>query len=156
MISIHEIIENSKLPISTKSKLFLRLCALNLLNKLVKDDIYKKEIGYNIIKSSVLYMVLNLLRYGKDALTEQIAYKPGENCIFIRCYGLQFGFHKVDKKPFEKEFPKIIDGNVVWDGVRLQPIGEPLYELAKDICKYDLDEQKIYERIEFIKQKYNA
>lgn len=151
-----EIISNAKIQVSTKKELFLRLCALNLLNKLVKDKANKQVIGYKTIKSSVLYMVLNILRNGLANLAEQITYKPGENCMFIRCYGLQFGFHKVDRKPFDKDYPQIIDGNAVWDGIRLQPIAAPLYELAKGICSSDLDEQEIYKRIELIKQEYNA
>ena len=151
-MDIDEIKENSAIDVKNKPELFLRLCALNYLNALVKRGSFGDAINYGIIKPSVLFLIICLKCNEMDNLYEQLAYKPGEECVYIRCYGLQFAFHRVDQKTIENVAPEIVDYDVEWDGITLQNVSESLYELSKEVISCNLDGKAITDKINKILQ----
>lgn len=130
-MGLDEILQYAGKPVSTKQELFLRLCALNYLNALVKQDENKDVLNYGMIKPKVFYLIKNLATKNRLGLCDEIYIKPSENCAYIRCYGLQFGFHNINAKALAEEFPNLVNEEGVWDGVRLQPVAKQLYEFAK-------------------------
>lgn len=146
-----EKLENhAKIAVQTKPELFLRLCAINYLNALVKQKDYKKVVHYGMIKPKVFYLAKNLVSNNKLNLCDDMYVKLSEDCLYIRCYGLQFGFHNINAKALEEEFPQLCNEEGQWDGIRLQPLGETLYELAKEVVEQDLGEDVVKDRIKTI------
>lgn len=140
-MDLEEILYYAGKPISTKQELLLRLCALNLLNAKVKQKEYKENLNYGMIKPKVFYLIKKLASKDQLGLLDEIYIKPSENCAYIRCYGLLFGFHNINAKALEEEFPQLTNEEGKWDSVRLQPIAKPLYELAKEVVGQNLEEQ---------------
>lgn len=149
-MDLEEILNIAGKPVGTKQELLLRLGALNLLNALVKHEEYKKVLNYGMIKPKVFYLIKNLASRDLLELCDEVYIKPSENCAYIRCYGLQFGFHNINAKALEEEFPQLTNEKGVWDGIRLQPIAENLYDFAKEVVKQELDEKTV---IAIIKNK---
>lgn len=154
-MDLEEILHYAGKPVGTKQELLLRLCALNLLNALVKQEEYKKALHYGMIKPKVFYLIKNLASKNQLGLCDEIYIKPSENCAYIRCYGLQFGFHNIDAKALEEDFPQLTNENGKWDGVRLQPIANQLYDLAKEAVEQNLDENEVKNRIQPIINPHN-
>lgn len=149
-MDLKEIISYAGQPVKTKQDLFLRLTALNLLNSLVKQKEYKEVVNYGNIKPKVFYLIKNLASKNILELCDELCIKPSEDCAYIRCYGLQFGFHNINAKALEEEYPNLVNEKGVWDGVRLQPIAKELYEMAKETAAQNLSEEAIKERIKKI------
>lgn len=145
-IDLEEILHYAGSPVSTKQELLMRLCALNLLNALVKKEEYKGKLNYGMIKPKVFYLIKNLASKDMLGLCDEIYIKPSENCAYIRCYGLQFGFHNINAKALE-EYSQLTNEDGVWDGVRLQPIAEKVYGLAKEAVELGLDEKALFANI---------
>jgi len=133
--------------IHTKQELFLKLCSLNYLNALVKQAEYKEMISYGRIKSAVIRMVTDLAQNKKTGLCDEISVKLDNDCVYIRCYGVQFSFHHINSKILTAEWPELNNPTIQWDGVRLQPIAKELYELAKEVVSQSLGENVIKDRI---------
>lgn len=144
---IEDLLSQAKMPVQTKQELFMRLCSLNYLNALVKKKEFKSVLGYGMIKPNVMHLAMNLVKNGKIELCEDISFKPDEDCLFVRCYGLQFSYHHVGVRVLEEECPELQNDEVQWDGVRLQPIAEPLYDLAKETLEQGLGDEVVKERI---------
>lgn len=87
-------------------------------------------------------------------LCDEVYIKPSENCAYIKCYGLQFGFHNINAKALEEEFPQLTNEKGKWDGVKLQPIAKKLFELAKNIVEQNQEEYVIKEKINVIENSY--
>lgn len=149
-MDLEEILHYAGIPVSTKQELLLRLCALNLLNALVKQEEYKGKLNYGMIKPKVFYLIKNLASRDQLGLSDEIYIKPSENCAYIRCYCLQFGFHNINAKALEEEFPYLTNEGGQWDGVRLQPIADTLYNWAKEVETQNQDEQTIKDKLQFI------
>lgn len=144
---IDEVLNRAKMPVRTKQELFLRLCSLNYLNALVKKKDFKGVLGYGMIKPEALQLAINLMKNNQSSLCEEIYVKEKEDCLYIRCYGLQFSFHHVNVKVLVNNYPQLSNDNAKWDGVRLQPIAEPLYDLAKETLEQGLGDEVAVERI---------
>lgn len=144
---IDKVLNQAKLPVQTKQELFLRLCSLNYLNTLVKKKEFKSVLGYGMIKPKVMHLAMNLVKNDKTCLCEDICFRNDEDCLFVKCYGLQFSFHHVGVRILEEECPELRNDEVQWDGVRLQPIAEPLYDLAKETFEQGLGDEVVVERI---------
>ena len=144
---IDEVLNRAKMPVRTKQELFLRLCSLNYLNALVKKKNFKGVLGYGMIKPEALQLAINLMKNDQSSLCEEIYVKEKEDCLYIRCYGLQFSFHHVNVKVLVNNYPQLSNDNAKWDGVRLQPIAEPLYDLAKETLEQGLEDEVAVERI---------
>lgn len=143
-------LNHAKMPVQTKQELFLRLCSLNYLNALVKKKEYKSVLGYGMIKPEALQLAINLMKDGQSSLCEEIYVKEEEDCLYIRCYGLQFSFHHVNVKVLENNYPQLCNDNARWDGVKLQSVAGALYSLANETIKENHDEEVIKVRIKTI------
>lgn len=110
---------------------FYYLSAINLLNAAIKQSEYKKELGYGFIKGKALLVAkIIITRYRYDDI--RYFYSIDEKCLYIDVYGVVFSFHNI------LEDPIIINTaakaqTIVWPGIRLQRIAEPLYNLAKSL-----------------------
>lgn len=132
-----------RLP-QTKLELLVSLCALNHANMLLKLN-HPKELQYYHIKGSVALLVQHLLGKKRCELYEEVVYMTNNNdCVYIRCYGYWFSFHKVTLDNLTNEQRNsITDNNFKWDGVRLQPISEKLYQTSLDLYMNGTDNEDI-------------
>lgn len=149
---IEDLLNMAKMPVQTKQELFLRLCSLNYLNALVKKKEYRGILGYGMIKPEALQLVINMMKNGQSSLSEEIYVKEKEDCLYIRCYGLQFSFHHINVKVLANNYPLLCNDNAKWDGVKLQSVAGALYSLANEIIKDNYDEETIKGRIKTILQ----
>lgn len=149
---IEDLLSQAKMPVQTKQELFLRLCSLNYLNALVKKKEYRGILGYGMIKPEALQLVINMMKNGQSSLSEEIYVKEKEDCLYIRCYGLQFSFHHINVKVLANNYPLLCNDNAKWDGVKLQSVAGALYSLANEIIKDNYDEETIKGRIKTILQ----
>lgn len=66
--------------------------------------------------------------------------------MYIRCYGVQFSFHNII---ITESISAFVDSKsnipVQWDGVRLQPIAQDLFLLAKDLHSGNIEVNQINE-----------
>lgn len=148
---IEEAITNIKRSIKTKNDVFLVLSSLNLLNAAVKKDEYKKKIGYGLIKPSVAKFIQLCIKHKELNLVDEISYDSKGKCAYIRCFGIQFSFHNIGEQYLDKEFIESFrDKKIDWDGIRLQPIAEQLYQLAKSCSTNDITDT------ETIKQEFQG
>ena len=147
---VEEILSHAQMEVHTKLELFLRLCALNNLNALVKKKGNKGVLNYGMIKPKALQLAIDLMKNGQSGLCEEIYVKEEEDCLYIRCYGLQFSFHHINVKILVNNYPQLCNANAIWDGVKLQPIGETLYSLANEAAKENYDEVTVKNRINTI------
>ncbi|SEA55609.1 hypothetical protein SAMN05216462_1779 [Xylanibacter ruminicola] len=147
MITIEDILRQAEQEVKTKQGLFLRLCALNYLNALVKKKEYKDVLTYGMIKPKVMYLAMDIAKNNKQDLCEGICYKQNEDCLFVKCYGLQFSFHHVNVKALDEECSQLCDEDAQWEGVRLQPVAEQLYELANEVVEKGIGEVELKGRI---------
>lgn len=147
---VEEILSHAQMEVHTKLELFLRLCALNNLNALVKKKGNKGVLNYGMIKPKALQLAIDLMKNGQSGLCEEIYVKEEEDCLYIRCYGLQFSFHHINVKILVNNYPQLCNANAIWDGVKLQPIGETLYSLANEAVKENYDEVTVKNRINTI------
>ncbi len=144
--------ENATKEVITKKDLFLSLCALNLLNKLVKKKEYKSIVGYDFVKPAVFKLIKGLFSNGKESLCEELLYEINGDCIYIRCYGLQFSFHHVSGNAIREQYPDIVRQNVKWDGIKLQQIAEELYNLAVKSLQMGYSDNEVLIYVQNIKE----
>lgn len=147
---IDEVLSQAKMPVQTKHELFLRLCSLNYLNSLVKKKEFKSVLGYGMIKPKALQLAIILMSNGQSSLCEEIYVKEEEDCLYIRCYGLQFSFHHINVKVLVNSYPELCNDDAKWDGVKLQSVAETLYSLANETIKLNYDEVTVKNRINTI------
>ena len=128
----------------TKNDVFVVLCSLNLLNAAVKIDEYKDLVGYGLIKPSVSKLIQTCLANSSENLVDEIFYNAENQCVYIRCFGIQFSFHNIDTKRISPSILSSISNETIkWDGVRLQPIALELYFLSKECLKEGLHDTNI-------------
>ena len=143
-----ELIEEAKQyiqrPIQDKRDAFLKLCSLNLLNAAIKQKEFKNSLSYGYIKPCVSRFVEYVITHTEDSYVDEMYYNSDQNCMYIRCYGVQFSFHNII---ITETISAFVDSKsnipVQWDGVRLQPIAQYLFLLAKDLHSGNSDESQI-------------
>ena len=139
--------------VQNKKDVFVKLCSLNLLNAAIKDKEYKKELSYGYIKPSVSRLVNFLVSHSENRYVDELYYDAPNQCIYIRCYGIQFSFHNII---VTKEIATFADSElnvpVKWDGIRLQPISKDLFFLAQDIHSGTIEVNQIPEVFKHIIQ----
>ena len=138
-----------------KIELFLKLCAINYANVLVKTENHPIELQYHVIKGCVAMLVQKLTKEQSTELLEEVVFNREKDCVYIRCYGIQFSFHQVNLECLPTETREAITNNeVAWDGIRLHPIAKELYELAQEFyVNKDIDEKIIMSKIAIILDK---
>ena len=149
-MELEEVKKHSDIDVQTKQDLFLKVSALNYLNALVKQPEYKQALGYGLIKPKVMRLAIDLAQNNKTGLCEDICFRPDEDSLYVRCYGVQFCFHCVGVGILEEECPQLSNTEVKWDGVRLQPIAKELYYLAVEAADSGLVEDVVRDRIQTI------
>ena len=94
-----ELIEEAKQyiqrPIQDKRDAFLKLCSLNLLNAAIKQKEFKNSLSYGYIKPCVSRFVEYVITHTEDGYVDEMYYNSDQNCMYIRCYGVQFSFHNI-------------------------------------------------------------
>ena len=149
---LEEVLNHAQMEVRTKQDLFLRLCSLNYLNAMVKEKEYKGVLSYWMIKPKALQLVIDLMKNGQSGLCDEIYVKEKEDCLYIRCHGLQFSFHHINVKVLADNFPELCNADAKWDGVKLQPVARALYSLANDTIKLNYNEVIVKNRINTILQ----
>lgn len=149
---VNEAITQIIRTVRTKNDAFLVLCSLNLLNAAVKREEYKELLGYGLIKPAVAKFIQLCTANEVHDFVEELNYNTKEQCAYIRCYGILFSFHNIGTKHLSESFIKSCAiENIVWDGVRLQPIALDLYNLAKECLENNIcDAATIKERVQNI------
>ena len=140
--------------VQSKNDVFIKLCALNLLNAAIKDKEYKKELSYGYIKPRVSRLVNFLASHFENGYVDELYYDAQGQCMYIRCYGIQFSFHNIIVTKEISIFANSEKNNPVeWDGIRLQPISKDLFLLAKDIHSGNIEVGQINEAFKYIIEK---
>ncbi len=135
-----------QIDIQSRNDVFLKLCSLNLLNAAIKDKEYKKELSYAYIKPCVSNLVKSLIFHPENEYADELYYDPKGQCMYIRCYGIQFSFHNIIVTNEISTFANSeLNIPVEWDGIRLQPISKELFLLAKDIHSGEIEVNQINE-----------
>ncbi len=152
---MNELIEEAKQYINVipqnKKDIFLQLCSLNLLNALIKKKEYKTFVSYGFIKSHVSKLVDFCISHINEDYVEELYYDTIQRCVYIRCYGIQFSFHNIVQTNSINNFIESTENVYVeWDGIRLQPIADKLYTLAKDLNVDKISSIQFTERIKEI------
>lgn len=137
--------------IQSKNDVFIKLCSLNLLNATIKDKEYKKELSYGYIKPCVSRLVNFLISHFDDGYADELYYDAQGQCMYIRCYGIQFSFHNIIVTKDISTFANSeLNNPVKWDGIRLQPISKDLFLLAKDIFLGNVEVDQINDAFKHI------
>lgn len=110
-------------------EVFLKLCALNLLNAAIKTETFKDVLSYDLIKSNAAKLVSVIDRLKTCNIT--YFYNKEENCLYIKLASIVFSFHHV---PLISEILKAsFNQPISWPGIRLQKIAQPLLNHALKI-----------------------
>jgi hypothetical protein len=108
-------------------EVFLHLCALNLLNAAIKTEEFKDHLSYDLIKSNAakLITIIDILKK-EDILSYY--FSKDEYCLYFKVGGIVFSFHHV---PLTSGILKASFASaIIWPGIRLQKIAQPLLNLA--------------------------
>lgn len=137
--------------IQSKNDVFIKLCSLNLLNATIKDKEYKKSLSYGFIKPRVSKLLTFCISHINEDYVDELYYAPQEHCVYIRCYSIQFSFHNIIETNEIKDFISSTKNVPVnWDGIRLQPIADKLFMLAKELLTGKMNTNQITERFKYI------
>lgn len=110
---------------------FLFLSAINLLNAAIKRPEYKKKLGYGFVKGKALILAkIIITRYKYNDVLYY--YNVEEKCLYISVYGVVFSFHNVREEVYITKHASC-QKKIIWPGIRLQKIAQPLLSLAKEI-----------------------
>lgn len=118
--------------INNSESLFVLLASLNLLNAAVKKDSLKSTLYYNYIKSNVS-KVADVVLTNIDKFEDvTVYYDTSKKYIFFNIYEVIFSFHQINET---KKILTVAAKNtpIIWQGIRLQRIAQPLFEYAKII-----------------------
>lgn len=133
-MNYNQLLSDMYIEPQNKRELFLKLCTLNYANVLVKDGNSPAELQYHVVKGCVAMLVQSLTEAQGPVLSEEIIYNSIKDCVYIRCYGIQFSFHQVVLECLTPAIrDEITDNEAEWDGIRLHPKAWGLYVLAQEI-----------------------
>ena len=129
---------NDLYTISSKKQVFHYLASLNLLNSAIKNPAFKGQIRYQEFKPKAAELFTFILRNNMN-LIDEVYYSLSESCLYVRCFGLQFSFHRtgIDSKIMKNFIYSDANESVAWDGIRLQQIAAQLFQFAE--ANQDLD-----------------
>lgn len=125
-----------KMNISTKTDIFVYLCALNLLNAAIKTPEFKHTLSYSTIKTNAGRLIREIDNLKEASITYY--YNPEEGCLYIKVEDVIFSFHQVPQTPeiLKASFSKPIQ----WPGIRLQKIAQPLFDKTNRSWKPNIGE----------------
>lgn len=126
------------MSISTKTDVFVYLCALNLLNAAIKTPEFKHTLSYSTIKPNASRLIREIDNLKDRSITYY--YSKEEACLYIKIENVIFSFHQV---PQTSEILKASFSNPIqWSGIRLQKIAQPLFS---SIIKGEIDNNFVTE-----------
>lgn len=109
--------------ISTKTDVFVYLCALNLLNAAIKTPEFKQTLSYSTIKPNAGRLIREIDNLKDCSITYY--YSKEEACLYIKIENVIFSFHQV---PLTSEILKASFSNPIqWSGIRLQKIAQQIF-----------------------------
>ena len=125
-----------------EDEVFLQLCALNLLNAAIKTELYKDYLSHDLIKSNAAKLVSVIDGLKKDIISYY--YNKEDNILYFKFGDIVFGFHRV---PITNEILKASFANpIIWPGIRLQRIAQPLLIHAIKSTEDNLEIKAIIEK----------
>lgn len=125
-----------------EDEVFLQLCALNLLNAAIKTELYKNDLSHDLIKSNAAKLVAVIDSLKKDNIS--YFYNNEEDCLYFKLGDIVFSFHRV---PLTSEILKASYSNpIVWPGIRLQKIAQPLLNHALKSIEDNIEIKAIIEK----------
>lgn len=145
-IALLSALNNMKeLPLS-RNQMLLILSSANMISAAAKFPEYKRLIPQISLKNVIREFISRCIsNYDTVAhYIEQLYIENDGECIYIRCYGLQFSYKHVGADEVIYGYATS-DKNVEvpWDGVRLQPIAYALYKFASEAYENDYDSAKV-------------
>jgi hypothetical protein len=141
---LNDAINYLKRPIESKNDALLILSSLNLLNAIAKKKEYKHLINYGLIKPSVARFIQFCIENIDCGFIEELYYDSKAQCVYIRCFNIQFSFHNIGTRNISEEFLNSEKNRQVeWDGVRLQPIALELYWLSLDVTNNNICAEEV-------------
>lgn len=144
--------ENLSLEPRDKRDVFLVLCSINFLNAMIKKDEYKDVLHYGVIKPRVSRLFEQCIE--DNALVDEFFINSKEMCAYIRSYGLQFSFHNIQESDSIKEFAESSQNHEhPWDGIRLQPIAEKLFQMACGLKDGSVLEKDLVSFVKSLKER---
>lgn len=144
--------ENLSLEPHDKRDVFLILCSINFLNAMIKKNEYKNVIHYGVIKPRVSRLFEQCIE--DNTLVDEFFFNQKERCAYIRSYGLQFSFHNIQESNLIKEFIESSQNHVLsWDGIRLQPIAEELFQMACGLKDGSVLEKDLVSFVKSLKER---
>lgn len=124
-------------------EVFLQLCALNLLNAVIKIETYQNHLSYDLIKTNAAKLVAVVDSLSKDDISYY--YNKEEFCLYYKFGNIVFSFHHV---PLTSEILKASFASpITWPGIRLQKIAVPLLNYAINSLEDDNEVKEIIEKV---------
>lgn len=125
--------EAKRMVYSTED-LFLRLAALNLLNRAIKIKPNNFGLSYGFIKGNAGLLLTWLVRVKSSTINYRLFVDTTESCAYVEVEGVLFSFHHVHLDDSLRHYSKEARNEpITWEGIRLQPIALPLFQWACDI-----------------------
>lgn len=144
--------ENLSLEPRDKRDVFLILCSINFLNAMIKKTEYKGVLSYAEIKPVVSKLFECCI--DDSSLLDEFFINTKEKCAYLRSYGLQFSFHNIKITEKINAFVESAQNQMVpWDGIRLQPIAEELFQMACGLKDGSVLEKDLVSFVKSLKER---
>lgn len=125
-----------------EDEVFLKLCALNLLNAAIKTELFENHLSYDFIKSNAAKMVAVIDSLKHNGISYY--YNKEEDNLYFKLEDVVFSFHHI---PLTGEILKASFASPIsWPGIRLQKIAQPLLNLAIRPFENDIEMKEIIEK----------
>jgi hypothetical protein len=105
------------------------LSALNLLNAAVKKSEFKTRLDYGFIKRKASEAAECIIENGDMFPNISVYFRIEDNCLFLKAFDVIFSYHSIKRTPTILKSAGFAP--IIWSGVRLQPIAQPLYLYVK-------------------------
>lgn len=105
------------------------LSALNLLNAAVKKSEFKTRLDYGFIKRKACEAAECIIENGDMFPNISVYFRIEDNCLFLKAFDVIFSYHSIKRTPAILKSASFAP--IIWSGVRLQPIAQPLFLYVK-------------------------
>lgn len=118
--------------------LFVVIASLNLLNAETKTDELKEFFYQGFIKSTVSKVADTVISNQEKFNDVSIYYDKNRKCLYFSIFEVVFSFHYLKETKYIVEIAANAEP-IIWPGIRLQRIAQPIFEYA--IHEYATDEK---------------
>ena len=119
--------------LNNSESLFTIVAALNLLNAAIKKDDLKSPLFYGYIKGNAS-KVADYYLSNKDKFEgTSIYYEKANKCLLFNIFDVVFSFHQVKETTLIVTLAANAEP-IIWPGILLQRIAQPVFELGKQKC----------------------